>query len=934
MRLGLSVLLVLFFSQLVTANKDLATCELTGPIDSIVTFYELAAFLPDKGELYTIEDILDGTAPDFSSDDAVLKMLNAPFYWQKASFSNVTNRAITGILALPPEHDFTTIYVVVDGRPIAQHLVGSRVSLNEKYLKSSYSLAPFSLDPGVVKTFYWRTDKSSYLEKWEARRGKLLLAPSASFVSDRLNLFFWDGFFLGVLLLFSLVSAFLFSVFREWAFLYFAGLMFSFALYVLSGSFALGSVLNLTLRESIELNFPSIMGIIFFLSLFVCQYLRLRQFHPRLVPVYLLTSCFLMLLQFRPLAFFYIRASVPIGNVALAGWILFTIIVIVLRTVKKDKAARILLLSILALFLGGSILLFVLFWWEVVTNNSNLGFKIGIIAFSSILFYSLFDKYNFLRAEKQRMEKLDELKSRFFANISHEFRTPLTLMLGPIQQVMEKAKDPEDKLLLGIAHRNAGRQLGLVNQLLDLAKAESGKLRLRAKEQDYIPLLKGTVYSFTSLAEQRDLRLEVDCPEAPLPLFFDQEKMEQIIINLVSNACKFTPDGGRVSVALNAFPKKVELVISDTGQGISPERLPFIFDRFFRAVNEATETTEGHGIGLALVKELVELHHGSISLDSKLGEGTTISVVFPRGKAHLEPEDLILTPATAEKTRQKVISEMVQEADAVIPAAEPTVAKDKTHVLIIEDNADVRLFIRQRLDSSYHITEAADGEAGIQQALAELPDLIISDVMMPKKDGYEVCQALKSDVRTSHIPIILLTAKAGREEKLEGLETGADDYLTKPFDAQELELRVANLIRLREQLRQRFAIAISIRPSEIVTNSLDQTFLENALAVVETNIGNEDFNIDAFAGEVGMSRPNLNRKLRALVNQSSNQFIQSIRLQRAADMLRQKVGNVGEIAFQTGFRSTAYFVKCFGDHYGVTPGNFVDNPPEASENKE
>jgi DNA-binding response OmpR family regulator len=506
-------------------------------------------------------------------------------------------------------------------------------------------------------------------------------------------------------------------------------------------------------------------------------------------------------------------------------------------------------------------------------------------------------------------------------------------MLGPIKQVMETATNPQDKLLLGIAHRNAGRQLSLVNQLLDLAKAESGKLRLRAKEQDYVPLLKGTVYSFSSLAEQRGLQLEVDCPETPLPLFFDQEKMEQIIINLVSNACKFTPDGGRISVSLKPYPKEINLIVADTGRGISPERLPFIFDRFFRAVDEETETTEGHGIGLALVKELVELHHGSITLESKLGEGTTVNVVLPRGKAHLKPEELLLTTATAERTRRKAVPEIVQEAEAEIPTAVPTDTKDKTHILIIEDNADVRLFIRQRLDPSYHITEAEDGEAGIRQALAELPDLIISDVMMPKKDGYEVCQALKTDVRSSHIPIILLTAKAGREEKLEGLETGADDYLTKPFDAQELELRVANLVRLREQLRQRFATAISIRPSEIVTNSLDQTFLENALAAVEANIGNEDFNIEAFAGEVGMSRPNLNRKLRGLVNQSSNQFIQSIRLQRAADMLRRKVGNVGEIAFQTGFRSTAYFVKCFGDHFGVTPGNFAENPPETNKDK-
>jgi DNA-binding response OmpR family regulator len=243
-------------------------------------------------------------------------------------------------------------------------------------------------------------------------------------------------------------------------------------------------------------------------------------------------------------------------------------------------------------------------------------------------------------------------------------------------------------------------------------------------------------------------------------------------------------------------------------------------------------------------------------------------------------------------------------------------------LLIVEDNKDMRAFIRQKLESDYQIIEAFDGEEGIEKAIEHIPDLIISDVMMPKKNGYEVCKTLKTDVRTSHIPIVLLTAKAAQEEKIEGLETGADDYLTKPFDAKELLIRVQNLIAIREQLRQRFAASINLKPSEVTTNSIDAEFLQNAMQIVEINMESEDFNIETFTQKIGMSRSTLNRKLKALTNQTINQFIQSARLNRAADLIRQKSGTVAEIGFQTGFRSTAYFVKCFKDKFGVTPGKF------------
>jgi signal transduction histidine kinase/DNA-binding response OmpR family regulator len=921
---------VLYFWQLSAENGGSGSFTLTEPLKWRLEMYDSTKLLPEEGGMYTIEEILRGECPEFVDSEFVSSAHDPFFYWMRLELKNATERTIAGALRLPSFADSIWVYSVVDNSVVDIQLSGRELGLRDKHLRGHQSSVPLSIDPRNSKTIYCRVRYSGSAKSSHQSFAYLALYSEKMLEKAAFDLYFEHGAFAGMLLLLSLVSIFLYVVFRELVFVYFAGLVLCLAWYFLTIRFVLGGQLNLTSTTLLGSTSYATGGITLFLSLFVTDYLRFAHFFPKVhrwyLTVSLATAASFILLQF------IIERDIATGfnNYLLAGWVIGTSILIVIRALNKDKPARVMLLSITPLAIGaGAFLLKLLQGWTVDITPLS-GFQIGTVIFASILFYSLFDKYNVLRAERLKVEKVNELKNRFFANISHEFRTPLTLMMGPIQQVMEKLDDPQDKMLLEIAHRNANHQLNLVNQLLDLAKAESGELKLRTITQDFIPLLKGTVYSFASLAEQRGLQLEVNSPKEPLLLAVDVEKMEQVIINLISNACKFTPEGGQITVGLTAKPSEVLMTVTDTGRGISSERLPHVFDRFFRDTTEETETMEGHGIGLALVKELVELHYGTITIDSEPGKGTSVSVVLPRGTSHLQPGELLSQPIAKNKTHE---SKTRLASDKLVTVqAKDTGSEEATHILLIEDNADVRTFIRQRLDPSYHITEAADGEAGIQKALAEMPDLIISDVMMPKKDGYEVCQALKTDVRTCHIPVILLTAKAGREEKLEGLETGADDYLTKPFDAQELELRVANLIRLREQLRQRFATAISIRPSEIVTNSLDQTFLENALAVVEANIGNEDFNIDAFALEVGMSRPNLNRKLRALVNQSSNQFIQSIRLQRAADMLRRKTGNVGEIAFQTGFRSTAYFVKCFGAHFGVTPGNFAENPPEANEN--
>ncbi len=599
-------------------------------------------------------------------------------------------------------------------------------------------------------------------------------------------------------------------------------------------------------------------------------------------------------------------------------------------------------------------------WWK-----TWLAYTIyGIFFFANLYFIRRYELKRFLlksdlkleKVETEKLRSLDQLKSRFFANISHEFRTPLTLILGPIQQLLEKQTDETAKHSLTMMQRNAARLLKLINQLLDLTKLDAGKMQIRVAQTDFIPFIKGIVMSYESLAQMQGIQLGFHSENESLALFFECDKLEKVFHNLLSNAFKFTPKAGRVSVTAShptPFPQGdsdegpssakttqfIQIAITNTGSGISKERLPYIFDRFYQAENSAEPSYEGTGIGLALVKELVELHHGQVRVESEIGVGSVFTVMLPLGKEHFRVEEVIENEtalsnsmeASSRSLKQKFgeenppsndDSDASPEDDAgEIP--ETDVAKPTTIyrelVLIIEDNSDVRTYIRQQLHSTYQVVEAVDGKAGVEKAFETIPDLVISDLMMPKMSGYEVCRTLKTEEKTSHIPIILLTARAEQEDRLEGLQTGADDYLTKPFDARELLLRVKNLIAVRRKLRERYRTATVIQPREVSANSLDQQFLGKIIKSLETHLSEEEFGVETLCKEVAMSERQLRRKMKALIDQSPNQFIRSFRLQRAKQLLEQGAGTVSDIAYDVGFGSTAYFAKCFREQFGVRP---------------
>ncbi|MFW5663623.1 MAG: ATP-binding protein [bacterium] len=420
-------------------------------------------------------------------------------------------------------------------------------------------------------------------------------------------------------------------------------------------------------------------------------------------------------------------------------------------------------------------------------------------------------------------------------------------------------------------------------------------------------------------------RLELIFKAEPdsIAVSFDPNKMEKIFYNLVSNAFKFTPKNGRITVLL-AKQQDHEVVIRviDTGIGIPEDKLDYIFDRFYQGETSSTREHEGTGIGLALARELVLLHKGQIRARSEENMGSEFIISLPLDSKGGENEE------TMDSIPGNVLSEKggwTPEHYEELYDPEILVTEGKENhemILVVEDNPDVRSYIREQLEEIYHVAEASNGEEGIKMAQVKVPDLIISDVMMPKRDGYQFCKDIRTDERTSHIPVIMLTARAGLDDKIDGLKTGVDAWLTKPFNARELKANVKNLIHQRKLLRKRFSRATVIRPSEVSTVSVDQAFLEKIVKTIETHFEDEQFSVEILAENVNMSVSQLNRKLKALIDQTPGQLISSLRLQRAADLLAQKAGSVSEIGYEVGFTDNAYFARAFKKQFGCSPSEY------------
>ena len=560
-----------------------------------------------------------------------------------------------------------------------------------------------------------------------------------------------------------------------------------------------------------------------------------------------------------------------------------------------------------------------------IRNRIIIGASLLLLLFTGILQYfrnkdRLKKKeaelaYQLEKSETEKLREVDRLKSNFFTNISHEFRTPLTLIKSPLQQFIDGSFKGEKKRYYQIMLRNCDRLMNLVNQLLDLSKLESGKMKLQAAEGDLAKLLRSLGHSFESLAVRKQIDFQVNVPEAALPVYYDAEKLEKVIINLLSNAFKFTNEEKSIEIGLEKHKEQAKIWVKDSGVGISEEQLKHIFDRFY-SVQKSEQHVASSGIGLTLTKELIELHHGSIRVRSEENKGSIFEVFLPLGKDHLQPEELIIDTFA---NTEAVLPILLQTNQEVEVENNITIKANQPFVLIVEDNPDVRTYIKDQLQDQYQVLEAPDGRHGLELAKETVPDLIISDVMMPFMDGVEMAGELKKEEKTSHIPIIMLTAKAEREDKLEGLELGVDDYLIKPFDAKELRTRVQNLIDQRKRLQEKFGQQFQMNPTKVEVQSIDREFLMKVKEVIENQMDDETFSVVELSSQLAMSRSQLHRKLKALLGQSPNQIIREMRLKRAKELLEKDAGNASEVAFMVGFNSSAYFSKCFSDYFGFPP---------------
>lgn len=870
--------------------------------------YELA--LPITSEQFTLDAVISGDSLPWRLAADGFESANDFYSWNKVTFYNAGTKIRNDVLLILGNVESEEVYLFEQDELV--------FSIEEEDMGTfpGYEIAlPMLLRPGEAKTLYYHY--RSQAGTHSVLSSKVVLTTEKEIIRTLLLDHSLSYLYVGVMLGLVLFSLLLFGLFRERSFVFFAVMTFGFIVYFQGSKILIGLLSFSWLKVGWLI--PTDIGLVVVLMActgFIYDYLNLRQRRGWRSTIFLFFAVLSILccLTYRignilhPLLYLF-------SNVFILLWVASGVLIIMHFALKSVLEAKVLSLSIGLLTLFGAGHAFSLLFDGTSATFSQL-FQVGSVVFSAVIFTGLYSKVNAIRDKTTQLAGQNSFITRFFTNISHEFRTPLTLMLGPVEQLLERHQAPEDQELLTTVQRNAQRQLELVNQIMELSRLEATRLLLNAKNIDVVPVLQHIVSGYESLAQQRRIDLSFRTELETLVLWVETEKLETICHNLLTNAFKFTPDGGAISVKLSQDKDAAELTIEDNGSGIKASALPHIFNRFYSDDEHQYTALAGSGVGLALTRELVRLHGGEITATSIPGEKTTFQITLP-----YEP-GLEETPVK-ENTQVDV--------DTFARAAAVTTTTPKTNkapanaplIVVVEDNPDLQRYLTTSLSPHYRVQVAANGREGLALIEQVMPDLVISDVMMPEMDGFEMCGLLKSRLAISHIPVILLTARSTSEDRVAGLDTGADDYLTKPFNQKELLARARNLIESRKLLRERFAASITLKPEEVTSTSVDQEFLQAAMKAVEENIDKEDFKVDALARELAMSRTSLNQKFRALLDQSTNEFIQSVRLERAADLLLKQQGlPVGEIASQTGFKSTSYFVRCFREKFGETPGNF------------
>jgi DNA-binding response OmpR family regulator len=529
----------------------------------------------------------------------------------------------------------------------------------------------------------------------------------------------------------------------------------------------------------------------------------------------------------------------------------------------------------------------------------------------------------------EHAEKISEAKLQFFTNISHEIRTPMTLILGPLEKLLHTHKDAETQQSYQLMYRNAQRILRLINQLMDMRKIDRGQMKLRVRETDLVGFVEDVMKSFEYSAQKKNIRFNFHHEVDKLQAWIDINNFDKILFNILSNAFRFTPDYGEIDVFLTQHPDTFEIKIIDSGIGLKEEDVERIFDRFYQVESEGRLSNYGTGVGLHLTRSLVELHHGTIRAFGRADRpGAVFLVTAPLGNAHLNPNEIeTILPQTFPEAALETLHEnrINVEAETENTAETDHKAKTRYRILIAEDDKEVNQYIRNELKSQYNIHQVYNGKEALDYTLTEKPDLIITDWMMPELDGISLSKKVKLNVNTEHIPIIILTSKTLEENQIQGMETGADAFITKPFNIDILKTTITNLLANRERLKGKFQSQSDGKIENIRLKSANEQLMERILKVVNENISNPDLTVEMLSTEVGLSRVHLHRKLKELTNQSSRDFIRNIRLSQAAALMKNKNLSISDVAYAVGFSTLSHFSSSFKDFYGMPPKEYMDN---------
>ena len=567
--------------------------------------------------------------------------------------------------------------------------------------------------------------------------------------------------------------------------------------------------------------------------------------------------------------------------------------------------------------------------------RTPLAYLIYLLALAALFWWY---RHQHFRKEQDRLrlqehihaEEMADAKLKFFMNISHEVRTPMTLIVAPLLSLIKQDDDPHRRSIYETIRRNAERILGLINQMMDLRKIDKGQMQMHMCETELISFISDIHTLFTHQAKSKTINFIYEHDTNELPVWIDRDNFDKVIMNLLSNAFKFTPTGGEIRIGVTHDDQQVRIAIKDSGEGIPEDKLDRIFERFYQTPSHANDRKTGTGIGLDLTRALVELHHGTIKAqNNKDGKGCEFIVTIPLGNAHLKPEEMLTEVQEAPKT----IGLMGEDTATETPV-EPELPKAgrRQRIVVVEDDAEIRDYLIAELSKDYDMVPCNNGRTGLSEVLKQVPDLVISDVMMPEMDGNTMCAKIKQNPATSHVPVILLTAKSRDEDQLEGLEMGADAYIMKPFNMDILRRTIINLVHTHQMLRLKYGRndQLEEQVDDVKMKSPDEQLLERVMKVINKNIGNSDLSVDAIADEVGISRVHLHRKMKELTGQTPHDFIRNIRLKQAAHLLASQNMNITEVMYACGFNNSASFSTIFKKFYGMSPREYMQDQKVSS----